>query len=123
MTSRSTFLISTALLLTASLAGAATPAATVANPAAGAPAFMAPAATSPGCDKAELPFLNPAPSTKTDGAPCGSCSDSPCVGSTTGSLCGYQSGYYYYCQSVFAKICSTGGVKCTCWGQGGYIIP
>jgi hypothetical protein len=116
MTSRSTFLIFTALLLTASLAGAATPAVTVASPAAGAPAFMAPAVPSPGCDEKELPFLAPPASTKADGVPCGSCSDSLCAGYTTGTFCGYQSGSYYYCQSApFGKRCSTGGIKCTCW--------
>jgi hypothetical protein len=117
MTRRSAFLIFTALLLTASLAGAATPAVTVANPAAGAPAFMAPAVPSPGCDKKELPFLAPPPSTKTDGPPCGSCSDSLCAGYTIGTYCAYSGGQLYSCQSApFGKLCSTGGVKCSCWG-------
>jgi hypothetical protein len=116
MTSRPMFLIFTALLLITSLAGAATPAVTVASTDAGAPAFMVPAVPSPGCDEEELPFLAPPSSTKTDGAPCGSCSDSLCAGYTTGTMCGYSSGRYYYCQSArFGAFCSTGGVKCSCW--------
>jgi hypothetical protein len=117
MTSRSTFLTFAALLLIASLAGAATPAVTSTNSSVGAPAFMAPAAPSTGCDKAELPFLAPTPSMRTGGAPCGSCSSSPCAGYTTGTVCGYANGRYSTCQDVWGGACpgTPAQLICECW--------
>jgi hypothetical protein len=116
MTSRSAFLLFTVLLLIASLAGAA-PITPAAAPAAGAPAFMAPAAPLPGCDTKELPFLAPAPSTKSGGAPCGSCSDSLCAGYTTGTVCGFKNGRYSTCQDVYGGACGGSPVTliCNCW--------
>jgi hypothetical protein len=110
MTSRSAFLILTALLLVASLAGAQT----LATPTGGTPAFMASAEPSPDCAKTELSFLNPDPVQKS-GALCGSCSQTICQGSTTGTLCAFKNGRYYYCQAVLGNSCSTGGLECSCW--------
>ncbi len=120
MTSRSLFLLCAFLLLMGSLANAATlPQPVPATPDGGAPAFMTPAATSPGCAKAELPFLAPKPSQKA-GLPCGSCSDQWCAGSVTGNYCtyltrlGYKSGT---CQIPYGNECSADPStwQCACW--------
>ena len=75
---------------------------------------MTSTATQPGCAKAELPFLAPDPVQKS-GAACGSCSQTICQGSTTGTFCAFKNGKYYYCQAVLGDTCSTGGFDCSCW--------
>jgi hypothetical protein len=121
MTTRSTLFL-LALLLIASLTGAAEM--SQAGPPTvptGTPAFMAPAATSPGCDKAERPFLTPEPLQRgTTGYPCGSCSTTPCQGALTGSGCSYWSGGSQVrgsCQisDTTPETCTTGPITWSCF--------
>ncbi|HEY0510775.1 MAG TPA: hypothetical protein VGH73_02650 [Thermoanaerobaculia bacterium] len=118
MTCRSTLLTFVSLLLLASLAGAAVPPVATADPAVGAAAFMTPAAstaTSPGCAKADIPFLAPAPSQKS--ATCGSCSETVCAGYSVGTVCAYRSGVTYTCQDVYGGTCGGSPITliCNCW--------
>ena len=103
-----------ALLLTA-VAGASPAPATSPAPAVSS---SAPAAEPDTCDSNLAIFsvagLTPVPSPRT-GARCGSCGKDPCLGGTTGELCGFKNGLYGYCQSPLGDTCSDGFLKCQCW--------
>jgi len=113
MKHRSILLIFACLLLMGTLASAGTPeqAGTLKPPA--EPSFLAPAQKSPGCSDSELPSFNPAPMQKT--SLCGPCSESICVGRTSGSVCKTVGTRIYKCLNVYANFCSDGSWECQCW--------
>ena len=98
------------LLLTASLA-TAIQLSTPTDPASASLAaiFSAPASAESG--NAKLPSFEPTPTDKA-GLPCGSCSDTPCVGQPVGTFCYVQSGKTYTCQHAYV-ICAAR--DCECW--------
>ena len=110
MTSRPILLFA-ALSLISSLAGAAVPATFAGD----TPEFMTPAVSAPGCDQAELPQLNPAPTFKA--GTCGSCSQAICQGKSLNTICGIQGPRVYKCTNVLGNLCSTSPLThdCSCW--------
>lgn len=110
MTSRP-ILLFIALSLISSLAGAAVPATSAGD----TPEFMTPAVPPPGCDPAELPQPNPAPTFKA--GTCGSCSQTICQGAGLGAVCAIQGGRIYKCTNVYGNLCSTSPLthECSCW--------
>jgi hypothetical protein len=116
---RFTLMILAALLLTAVAGASPAPATSPAAPAVSSSAPVTSAVAEPEtCDSNlaifSLAGLTPAPSPRT-GARCGSCGTSPCLGGTTGELCGFRNGLYGYCQSPLGDTCSDGFLKCQCW--------
>src|SRR3979411_1415165 len=95
---RSTLLAVAALLLIGTLASAGT------TEAAADLSFLTSAQTSPGCSASELPSFAPAPSPRT--FPCGTCSETVCVGKAIGAVCGASGGRIYKCQAVYGNLCS-----------------
>lgn len=115
---RSTLRTSAFLLLMGSLASTATlaQAVTPSVPAdqAEAVATMPPTETSSGCPTADLPFLSPAPTEKSNFI-CGTCSDDHCRGKGTGDLCVYTDGQIYTCltRGQFCRYSFT-TMRCFC---------
>jgi len=76
--------------------------------------FLSSEQKSPECPAAELPSFAPAPSQKT--FPCGTCSQSVCVGKAIGTVCGASGTRIYKCQAVYGNLCSEESAwECLCW--------
>ncbi len=89
-------------------------------PALGSPAVTAPSTSAPSCDPAvsslvALPVAQAGVSASS--LPCGSCSDSNCVGAPRGQICHLSgvNGGWGHC-NIFSGgyMCATGGWECQC---------
>jgi hypothetical protein len=111
---RGTLLALGSLLLMGTLASAGTADQARAPEAAADLSFLTTAQTSPDCSAAKLPSFDPAPVQKT--FPCGTCSQSVCVGKAIGAVCGASGTRIYKCQAVYGNLCSQESAwECLCW--------
>lgn len=110
---RSTLLACVCLLLMGSLVHAAAPDASPAAPANEAVMALFADEKPADCPTADLPFLAPAPTDKTD--LCGPCSVTSCQGKNVNSVCRYVfGGDIYTC--VAYQACSDGATRqCGCY--------